>query len=269
MFCHANNGDPFDGETTLVLRFLSSPHERNATYGTLNSARSAISLITRRDVANDPFVKRFFKGVFRLRPNKPKYIRTWDVSIVLAELEKWWPLTTLSLITLSKRLVVLIALTTAQRPQTLANIKQSTVGLEIEISDLIKTSRPRAPQPLLELPFMQSDVRLCVPTTVTHYIQVTTPLRRGEDRLNLSTTKPHRAASSETIARWLEQVLVASGIAPVFFPVTGSGTQWRSRLLSERPSGRSSHRFFCTTSQHDIALSTRPILPERYSILVS
>lgn len=43
---------------------------------------STISLILGSEVQNE-IIKRFFKGLSRLRPPKPKYDSTWDLSIVL------------------------------------------------------------------------------------------------------------------------------------------------------------------------------------------
>jgi len=34
-------------------------------------------------------LRRFFKGVFRLRPPRPKYDSTWDLDLVLAHLDSW------------------------------------------------------------------------------------------------------------------------------------------------------------------------------------
>jgi len=210
-------------------------HKKGAAYGTLNSARSAIALLHRNETA-DPLVQRFVKGAFRIRPSKPKYEKTWDVGIVLDFLERWWPLESLSLMQLSQRLVVLLALSTAQRPQTLAcirlsQIQRSETGIEIKISDLIKTSRPEAHQPLLHLPYMANNPKLCVPTTVFKYTEVTAHSRGQEDRLIITTTKPIHAVSSETISRWIRQVLTESGIDPDF---TGYSTRHAATSAAAR-----------------------------------
>ena len=42
-----------------------------------------ISLIVNKDIGVDARIKRFFKGIYNLRPSRPKYECTWDPKIVL------------------------------------------------------------------------------------------------------------------------------------------------------------------------------------------
>jgi hypothetical protein len=51
------------------------------------------------------------KGVYNLRPSKPKYCKTWDVSNVLGYLRKLSPIKFISLKDLTLKLVMLIAIT--------------------------------------------------------------------------------------------------------------------------------------------------------------
>lgn len=110
-----------------------------------------------------------------LRPSKPKYDRTWDVNIAFRKIKEWFPLNELSLETLTERLVLLLALGTAHRVQTLAsikiaNIKHNSEGYEIEIPDRIKTSRPGTYQPLLIVPKFTENPKLCIASTMEAYI---------------------------------------------------------------------------------------------------
>lgn len=79
---------------------------------------------------------------------------------------------------LSLKLVTLLALSTGQRVQTISlilleNIKINDEGIEIKITDRIKTSRRGACQPLLTLPFFPEILKLCVASTLLCYLNRT------------------------------------------------------------------------------------------------
>ena len=93
------------------------------SYSSINVARSALSafgiVINNVPVGKNATIIKFLKGVFHLRPPKPKYCKTWDVSKVLIHLQKLSPVKFISLKHLSLKLIMLIALSTANRVQTL------------------------------------------------------------------------------------------------------------------------------------------------------
>lgn len=62
------------------------------------------------------------KGVFLKNKPKQKYTSTWDVNKVLTYLKSLYPLEKLDLKSLTMKLASLIALTTAQRVQTLISL---------------------------------------------------------------------------------------------------------------------------------------------------
>lgn len=145
--CKKKGLDFFEQKQNSVLKFLSEKFQEDAAYGMLNSVRSAIFLISKEKIEEDPIILRFLKDVFKLRPTAPKYTFTWDVSIVLRYLAELNPLERLPITELTEKTVMLMALCTAHRAQTLANIdirniKQVTNGMEIRMSELIKTSGP-------------------------------------------------------------------------------------------------------------------------------
>ena len=142
-FCKRKNKNIFLVSVPNVLKFLTLYFNKGASHGTLNSYRCAIAQIAGLDFANDFRLKRFFKGVFNLRPNEPKYYTTWDPSIVLNYI-KTFPINR-SLQTLTYKLAALLALSTGQRVQTLASIEISNIviaddGITIKIPKKLKTS---------------------------------------------------------------------------------------------------------------------------------
>lgn len=209
--------DPFVAGEDIILKCLTKKFSEEAAYGSLNSLRSAISLINNGKTSESPLLQRFMKGVFKLRPTKPKYATTWDVGVVLEKLESWSPSDSLDLQELSLKLVMLLALGSAFRVQSLSliklkNIKSLKNGVEIKIEDLVKTSRPGAEQPYAFFPFFKNKISLCVATTILHYIDRTKDIREGVEDLLISFKKPHKKVGTQTISRWLKTVMKEAGI---------------------------------------------------------
>ena len=89
----------------------------------MNTARSALSSFLVTDsgmtVGNSLLVKRLMKGIFELKPPMPRYSVIWDVNIVLDYLKNFPLHEEMPLSNLTYKLVMLLALTTRQRAQTL------------------------------------------------------------------------------------------------------------------------------------------------------
>lgn len=75
-YCVHNDVNCFNPTRAAILGYLTLKYKEDASYGTLNSARSAVSLISRNKVGEDDAVRRFLKGVAKLRPPRPKYAFT-------------------------------------------------------------------------------------------------------------------------------------------------------------------------------------------------
>lgn len=202
------------------MHFLTEIFDKGAKYGTINSYKSALSLLL--DNLDDDRVKRFMKGVFKLRPTNPKYNLTWDPSTVLDHLAQKWPNTELNLETLSKKTVTLLALVTAHRVQTFALVKlnntkvQSPKDIVIKISESIKTSKPNSIQPVLRLPYFDSRPEICPARCLETYINKTQTLRKN-DSLFISYKKPHSKVSSQTLSKWIKDTLHSSGVDTSIF----------------------------------------------------
>src|SRR5699024_732966 len=96
-----------------------------------------------------PLIKRFLKGISRLRPPKPRYEHTWNPQQVLEYFSSQLPNNAeLNLLQLSQKLVMLLALISGHRLQTLATIRVACVaeqddGYKIFIPDQLKHWNPR------------------------------------------------------------------------------------------------------------------------------
>lgn len=213
-FCQENSISPLNINSEMVLKFLSERFLAAASYGSLNSARSALSLISNNKIGEHIDIVRFMRGVSKHRPSKPKYNNTWDVSIVLDYLEK---LDTSCIKNLTLKTAMLLALSTAQRAQTLTKIRISNMntvakGLEIFIPDTLKTSGPGKYQPVLEILLFKENPSLCVVSTIDKYKNQTSQIREGIDQLFVSLTTPIHAISTQTFSKWLKKCLKLSGI---------------------------------------------------------
>ena len=87
-----------------------------------------------------PIIVRLIKGMYHVRPPEPRNKFTWDVNVLLAFLETWSPLSSLDMKQLTLKTVALVALTSAQRCQTLAALdvdvmKSNEKGLEFILKE--------------------------------------------------------------------------------------------------------------------------------------
>lgn len=215
-FCNSNNIDTYQASVPYVLKFLSECFESGASYGTLNTTRSALSLIIGPKLGSDDRIKRFMKGVFRSKPPNPKYNVTWDPGVVLNHLAGY-PMESVTLEKLTKKLVTILALTTGHRVQTLSLIDINNISFnnnvaQIYIPDIIKSSKKGNAQPVLYLKNYDSKVEICPVTILRSYIEMTKPIRQNNNRLLITYKKPYHPASPQSISRWIKCILKEAGI---------------------------------------------------------
>ncbi|CAB0003987.1 unnamed protein product [Nesidiocoris tenuis] len=221
-YCQDHNVNPLHAQVEEVISFLQYLMETtNYGYGTFNAHRSALSLIL-PGVGSNFLVKRFLKAVFNLRPSKPRYENVWDPNIVLKFLDVPTPPSDLK--KLSYKLATLLLLATGQRIQTislirLSNIKTTSKGVTIPITERVETSRPGCNQPCLHLKLFTEKPNLCVATLIMKYLEVTRPFRESsmDDKLFLCHQKPHRPAKRPTISRWVKETLKEAGVDTSIF----------------------------------------------------
>ena len=222
-FCEKFGLDHLNTDVTAVLDFLSKLYYNdNAGYNVLNCARSALSsflvlLDTPHSVGTHPLIKRFMRGVFQLRPPTARYKEIWDVSSVFNYLRSLSPASSLTLKMLTLKLCMIIALTSAQRVQTLHfmhldKMSLSNSAVTFHFEELLKQSKPGNLDTSVTLDAYPPDRRLCVVRYLKYYIKRTKLIREAERRLFISYKKPHKRVSSQTISRWLKYVMSSAGI---------------------------------------------------------
>lgn len=183
-----------------------------------------MSLILGKRFSEDERVTRFLKGVFKKKPSFPRYQSTWNPNLILDSVSGWYPNENLPLDKLTKKLVALLALSSAQRVQTLSlirlcNIKVNETNIEIIIDDVVKTSAPGWSMPRLIIPFFPHKDQICPAKTLSSYLKATEMYRNTPqtDKLILTIKKPVHNASAPTISRWIKQVLAESGVDTTIF----------------------------------------------------
>ena len=194
-FCSQRQIDPLRAPVTRVLDFLTELYNTGLGYSAINMARSAIASILLSTGAvsfgSHPLVVRFLRGVYNLRPSLLWYTEIWDVCIVLDKLREMSPASTLALKELTYKLVMLIALVSAQRGQTihLLNIKNMTKmesSYSFTITELTKTKKPGHKADIITLMAFTPDIRLCIYHCLEEYIQRTEKLRSDDGQLFIS-----------------------------------------------------------------------------------
>ena len=178
---------------------------QNYIYSALNTARCALSTVCftsgHYTFGQHPLVCRFIKGIFECRPSLPRYQETWDVTVVLDYLAKLGPPEKLSLKNLTLKVVMLMALLSGQRCQTLHTFSIDFMQISSDkcvffLNSLLKTSRPGKHLTYVEFQAYALDVSLCVVKHVQQYLKHTDILRGDVKQFFISYSKPHKAVFS-------------------------------------------------------------------------
>ena len=146
------------------MEFLYQQYDNGLSYSSINTARSALSTIIflpdGGSFGNHPLVSRFLKDVFELRPSLPCYKDIWDVSIVFDYLKTLPPLEELNLKDITHKTVLLVALLSGQRGQTvhaltISGMRITKATVHFAIAKLLKTSKSGKHQGHLGLKWYQ------------------------------------------------------------------------------------------------------------------
>ena len=223
-WCSQRQTDPFPRSVGPIIEFLTMKFKEGMQYSTMNSYRSALSAtlppIEGHPVGQHPLVCRLLQGMFNQRPPAPRYQSVWNVGVVIRHIQSQSQLTDLPLKEVSKRLVVLLALSNASRSSDLhaldLRFRQFTPeGVTFRIPGLTKTRRSGPPKEAFFAKFAD-DEALCPVKTLKVYEERTTMLRAVDPTepapLLISFRKPHKPVSSASIARWMKELLKEAGV---------------------------------------------------------
>lgn len=201
-----------------MINFLGELFKDKKSYSCINAYKCAISQ-TLASCGNTQFIEnsivvRFMKGVFNIRPPLPRYQFTWDVSKVLKFLQTLFPLHSLDLKSVTLKLAALLALSSAQRAQTLVNLRIDSMSIEdkhvsFSVRTLMKTSKINNVVYRVKIDkFEQKE--LCPVYTLKFYLDKTKECRKCKNLL--ISFRTFNKITTSTLARWLKSVLSLSGI---------------------------------------------------------
>ena len=163
-------------------------------------------------IGQHPLVSQLLKRAFHSHLPLPRYKETWDVSKVLTLMagqkisDEW------SSKMLSQCTAMLLALTHPCPFVDLAKLDlrgymNTPEGAVFQPSSLAKQLRLGKDMKLFFISRLSENTKLCLVSSLEHYVRVTQPLRGEPSQLFKSFIKPHQPVTSSTIAQWLKEVI--------------------------------------------------------------
>ena len=245
-FCTERNIIPTEGSVKQGVEFLTFLyHEENIDrrYSAINTARSALSSVlpcrNGQTFGKDQIVTDFMRGVFNLRPPKPRYADIWDPDRVLNFLKEWGPSSQLSLYKLSQKTVCLILLATGIRGRTLLGARidemqrtEDKFVFHIDHS-FYKQNRPGwNPEAAVIKAFNENNL-VCPYYTLREYLGRTLNIRGTHKFLFLTTRGEHHPISRATLRRWLVELLQEVGVDTARYGSGSTRAAATSKALAE------------------------------------
>ena len=230
VFCDRGKVETFTSDVAHILDFLSELYKEGLGYSAINSARSALSsflgVTDKEPIGSLSLVIRFMKGVARNRPSLPRYNSIWDVNTVLTMFMKQPLVEYLSLFDLTLRTATLLALVSGQRGQSIhfldiACMSRMVDKFTFHLQGGFKQSRVGHESLIIVLPAYKADIRICIVNTLSAYLERTASLRHST-QLFISTVRPYKAVSKDTISRWIKVTLDLAGIDVRIFKPHGT-----------------------------------------------
>ena len=211
----------FSPNAIEVINFFTAETERGVGYRALCNARSALNSVCSipgyPDISHHPLIKRFIKGWFNLKPPRSNITYTWDVNIVLQYLNNLGENANLSFPILCKKVVTLMMLLSGTRVNSLHTFNIKLMNLTSRdctfIPDgVIKHTRPNYKQSGIIYHSYPHNPRLCPVQTIADYLVIRNNMITPTDKFFVISRKPWSAASRDTLARWLKDVMGEAGV---------------------------------------------------------
>lgn len=223
-FCRCHKMPLINVEETFVINFLQSLYDSDGGYSLINTASSAVNHFLNligNSLKSTAMISKFKKGVFNSRPALPKYCSTWDPQIVLDYFDTVGDTKNDDILFLASKSVTLLALASCVRVSTLQSLRYEDITftadkLCIRITQLQKQTRPGYHQSAIELE-RYSISNHCVVEALERYIRLTNDSRKASgSNIYITTTKPYKDASVDTVARWIKNTIHKAGISVNF-----------------------------------------------------
>ena len=223
-FCHKRKIDPYNCKFDNGIEFLSQLYKKGEKYGYIAAARSALSAVLQKEenttFGKDPRVTKFLKGVFRLKPQLPRYTEIYDPDVILIFLETFPENKHLMLETLVKKVATLMMLLSGQRGQTMPMLRLDCMSYAKDvytffIPEALKQTKPDHHQEPLRFERF-SNKKLCVVDCLEEYLDRTKHIRENLEgnpqELLLSYVYPHKPVGKSTITGYIKSLMLEAGI---------------------------------------------------------
>ena len=223
-WCSEQEIDPFTATLKDCAHFLTHLFNSGLKYKTITGYRSMLSSVLapigRTPVGQHPVIIRLLRGVFNKRPPLKELIPEWDLPLVLGCLQEppFEPMKDASLKYVTWKTCFLIAITCFRRCSDLqalrlgeGNVNVQKKGITFMRAGLAKQDRPGHHSVRIFVPSLPKNKKLDPKRALSYYLKKTESFRRkGSDdivQLFLAINKPHSPVSSQTISKWLVNVI--------------------------------------------------------------
>ena len=163
-------------------------------------------------------VRRLLKGVFNLRPPVARYTVIWDVNLVL---DYMCAMVVRTFKDLAMKVATLLMILSGNRVNMLTHFDIQHMYITLDESEctftfghVLKTSRANFNAERMTFKAFPDCPPLCPVKAICDYVEIRNQLT--DDRRFFISTKPHKGVykgvSSDTIARWVKEMLGLSGI---------------------------------------------------------
>ena len=221
-WCTQRNINPLSNAINNVLEFLSNLFAQGKAYNTINVARSMLSgtlpPLDGNPVGKHYLVLKLMKGMYNSNPPKPRYESTWSIDLVTNYVNTLPSNADLSLAEISRKLAVLLALTTMLRVSELASIDRQSVKIGDDRA-LFSLTKPRKAQKdgalhNIVIKKFPNNPNICPVSCLGYYIFQTDSLRNSTNAnlLFLAMKKPNKPVTGSSIGRWIKSLLGKAGV---------------------------------------------------------
>ena len=195
--------------------------QKGLSYSLINTAKSAIAdyvnFAPYRNISDHPTMKAFTKGVYNIRPPKPKLSTVWEVKVMFNYIETLGPNEMLSDKDLNKKLLILLLLLGGQRINTIHafhinHMIQSTNAISFIPQFPLKHNRSQTLDLFTYRAYPINEL-LCVMKTIEEYLKRRVLwVNTDVTKLFITHGKPRKAATIDTLRRWVKNIFSDAGV---------------------------------------------------------
>ncbi|XP_072050046.1 uncharacterized protein [Amphiura filiformis] len=221
-WCEKTNCSPARATQSQIADFLTEVFDSGLQVATVSNYKSAIAAIHRgfedgSTLYKNDYIRLLLNGMYNSRPPKRRIVPAWNLSKVLELLKgaPYEPMKSATLREITLKTVFLVALATGRRRSELQALSFKTlvfsrngVSMTFKVGFIAKMSRRFNTGPSCFRGLALSHRLWCPERTIEHYIYRTSNIRGSTDQLFITHAKPNKAASKQTLARWLVSLIV-------------------------------------------------------------